>query len=300
MPDWRILRLDVVLKNALRCGHRPLGFVARTLPYVPAHIPLLALVPTVIDQLYQSPRDDDYLHVQDFLEKHLRFSPFFIMDPVTNEPMKPHDPEMGLPRIEADCLNSQYGVAIDYAVRGAREGQLFEMECIGPHYRSNGLPVKMAGYMFFKSGESGNLKLDEKATLNEIDLTELICRSQWGGERNKGYGRIASVVFTKTETLWGAPLKMENFSEDPVIFWEQNLPCSFLLKYDDALPHHIDGQIVPFSGRLYDPDKGPGRKASLPLVVWDLGWQSRHDLYIRLGCRAAETINLDKIECKCS
>lgn len=314
---WKMKRVRVTLKTPLRCGRRPLGFVSRTLPFVPAHVPLAALTPVVVKQAGLPNRQESYDRVLVFLQNHVRFTPFFIRNPDDENvaPLFPFRNSSNLRRIEDEYLISTQHTAMDYANRGAREGCLFEIESISPVSRfdrpdkTQGRPVirrgrpirreehkkrptQMEGYVFWKTGMEQDLELDSGMKLNGMPLGGLIASCQWGGERNHGYGMLAEVSTEDADAVWNAtPVNREDGSA-PALSWPADVQAPFFLQYTPDMADQVSGSFKPISGRLFDPEKGPGQKAAEQLTVWDLGWTSSKALELLLNVRTAEVADV--------
>lgn len=294
MTCWHMAKLTVGLKTPLRCGDRPFGFVARTLPFVPGHVPLMAMVPCLVGKLQLPERPESYSEIQHFLEENLRFTPFFILDPESKEPLFDLSADNG--KIESSFLRSKYGVAIDYGGRNAIDQMLFEIEAIQPYSRENDVVRRtyLQGYLFWKAVRAEDLEVGEEGAINNISFKKIIDESQWGGERNKGFGKVFVDRFENDDSIWGKTVQLKD--KDPLILWPRNCSAPFFLRYpsgDDTricrteMAEHISGKLMPLTGRVFDSEKGPGQNVFSPEIVWEIGWKSRKDLSLRLNLRTA-------------
>lgn len=263
MSNWHMQKLTLSLGADLHCGDRPLGFIARTLPYVPAHIPWYALVPALVARLKLPDRYESYARVERFFDKALRFTPFFPLK--GTNPLFPWDGEGA----EA-LLASHYGVALNYADRGARDSHLFETELL-PRCMPDGAATRLQGFVFWRPLQEDGLSLDAQM------LHELIRESQWGGQRNKGFGRIAEVGVDQGGEDNAFFAESDLTGDLPKITLGKSQHAPVLLQYDAALEFRIRGSIKPLVGRRYAKDRGPGLAAEDCAIVWDLGWKSRAD-----------------------
>lgn len=291
MSDWQTERLRVSLKGPLHCGDRPLGFVARTLPFVPGHVPLMALTPVLVRQADLGETPAAYEAALSFLKTHLRFTPFFLLDAAEGKPLFPFESK-GLRIIETTFLASSQHVAIDYASRGAQEGFLFEMESIQPRI-GPGRSTCLEGYLFWKTGKDHALCLDPEGRINGLPLRDLIGQSLWGGERNRGYGVLAGVEFEMTGDIWGVELPPAENGPHPVLTWPARKAAPLRLQFAASLADSVSGSLTPISGRLYDSKKGPGQAAPEPLIVWEAGWQTETAIRLEIGAKAAVFISPD-------
>lgn len=286
MGQWHVRELRITLKSHLRCGDSPLGFVSRTLPFVPGHIPLMAMVPAFIDNSGAVSKAEEYQKVQQFLEQNVRFTPFYIYH--NNKVLFPYKHSDDLRTVESIYLNSIPRTAVDYTHRTAREGMLFETESINAVTDANTYTV-LTGYIFWRKAVEENnngLKINTKGRFNGKTFEQLIQSSQWGGERNIGYGRIHSVKFSDVDKVWNQTLNLDK--DEPQIEWKENSKIPFWLEYDSSKSSEIDGHLKPLSGRLYDSDKGEGGAGQAiwePKVVWDIGWQSKNSVKLNIGVK---------------
>ena len=291
MNTWHLRYLRVTLRTPLHIGDRPLGFVSRALPFVPSHIPVMALVPTAVQKLGFPDERSQYVRMQKFLEQHLRFTPLFIRNEATGQPMIPTDNQME--QIELHIVNARYGIAVNYGERSAREGGLYEIEAVSPLSRY-GAPTIMEGYLFWKAGQDGDLSLNSQGELNQHPLHDLLALSQWGGERSKGYGSLASVELNDMggkKTIW-QDAAVATDTDEPIVEWPCGQAAPFYLRYDPAFTHEIKGRIIPLSGRLYDPERGSGQAAPAGNIVWDMGWKSSMLKRLRLGVKVTSSLFL--------
>jgi len=288
MNRWHVAEVVVPLKSDLHCGTSPLGFISRTLPFVPAHIPFYALVPVLVKKLNLP--EHDFAKVENFLARHIRFSPFFVLH--KNRILFPW--EKGLLDLENHYLTAYYGVALDYNTRGALENRLFEKEVIVavPIHGNNKSRERtgLKGYVFWQEGRDDDLKItvSSDASIADLSLKELLMQSQWGGEVNKGLGRLLDVKMQKAEKIFHGEF-VEKDGENPLVKWPGNEKCPFYLLYDEDFI--MNGKLIPITGRRYDRKRGPGVKMDDVAIVWDCGWKSQTEesvllsLDVRYVCR---------------
>jgi hypothetical protein len=284
MKNWQMSCLHVEPRTPIHCGDRPTGFVARALPFVPGHIPLMALVPHVVTSLDLPNKFDSFMTVQAFLEEHLRFTPFFILGTFSKKPLIPCNETETMSEMESHLTGSRYGVAIDYSVRGAKEAHLFEIEAINPRSRENKQAI-FEGYIFWRAGKNNGLEIDQQGLLNGIEIEKWVCDSQWGGERNKGYGCINNIRKIKKETIWQGKANLQG--ETPVVFWPGSIHAPLYLRYDQDISAIIEGRLQPMEGRIFDRADGFGQSSSEALIVWDVGWISQKELKLEINTKTA-------------
>jgi len=283
MAKWQMKLLKITLKSPLRCGDSPLGFVARTLPFVPGHIPLMAMVPSALNLLKYPAKDKQYKLIRLFLENHIRFTPFYIYDENKKKSLFPYDNSQELQSIESHYLTARQKVSLDYNERSARESMLFETETINT-VSSNGSKTVLLGYMFWQESNHNTLKISSSGKLMDIDFKDIIQNSQWGGDRNIGYGCLATVEILSVDKIWGESIQLEG--EIPEIQWTEEKPVPFWLEYNPN--NAITGKIKPLSGRLHDADKGQngaGQAVWKPKIVWDIGWKANKKITFKIGIR---------------
>lgn len=290
MVKWHSFKVDVTLGSDLHCGDRPLGFISRTLYLVPQHIPLYALVPALVARLKLPECPDSYLRLESFCLENIRFLPFFVEKEPGRclYPWRPEDRK----ELEAQYIGSTYGTAIHYETRSARENHLFEKETMLARRKGDGKATRLTGFAFFKGeaekdvtvqGQTKTIKLSGKdCTINSHPITEIIGAGQWGGDRNKGLGRIFGVELTPSPCIYG-DIEVQTDSPQPVFTWPAGRQASFLLEKNKKMPGGISGNLEPVSGRRFDPDNGPGLKPAETFVAWQYGWQADNEVKIEIA-----------------
>lgn len=277
MSTWSMHEITVTLAADLHCGDLPLGFVSRTLPFVPPHIPWYALVNATARSLDSNVDNKVFGRVEELFLQGIRFSPFFIQEQDdTLFPFLPHC----LDRIENNYLDSSYGVALNYNNREAMENHLFERECILYRSRKTGYSTTLKGYVFWKEAERGALYIDHEAKIGTCDFSELFIRSQWGGERNKGWGTLRDVELKSRNYCFGAGVDLKN--TNPILMYKRNTKVPFYLACQNEKYNHIHGSLRPLTGRRFLENKGSGLRMDDTRIVWDIGWESFEDVCIEL------------------
>ncbi len=292
MAKWYSAELAVHLKTDLHCGTSPLGFISRTLPFVPSHIPFYALVLSIARKINLP--EERITDLESFLSSHIRFTPFFIY--YNNHFLFPWEKESMI-ELEKRFLYSYYGVALDYNTRGAMENRLFEKEVIlavpinskEEANLGNKKTTQLKGYIFWKEGKDSDLKLNltSDCMLNNIPIEEFIMKSQWGGEINKGLGCLKDVQKIDTKNIFSGEL-LNNNTTSPVIRWPANEKSPFYLQYNEEI--NIEGHLIPLTGRRYDLERGPGVKMDDVIFVWDIGWEIKKDIKIEIDIRCVKLV----------
>ena len=259
-----------------------MGFVSRSLSFIPAHIPLYSLVPVVVENLNLADRPQSFFAVEEFLKKHMRFLPLLIT--LDNQPLNPWD-KRGRELIETLFLSSRYGVALDNLDRSALENRLFETEVIlSRDRRKNGGPTIFEGAFFFYPAETvidGTKLVMGVEGINDFELADILVQCQFGGERNKGFGSLADVTLEEINDVAGVEPDLVNNCY-PLLPWPKNLAAPFCLQYDENLQGLVSGSLRPFCGRRFHETHGFGNQASDNMVVWDMGWKVKEDIKVIL------------------
>ncbi len=269
MSRWHAFQITVTLGSDLHCGDLPLGFVARTHPYVPAHIPWYAAVAALIRLSGKDNKFTEYSKMENRLDHCLRFSPFFIME--DGNLLLPWDDE-DKRNIQNNHLDGQYGVSLSYGSRSALKNRLFEMETITAVSR-NSQPARLRGICFTKSGEQyfdNSGKIFSGTTLQEI-----IGKSLWGGQQNKGLGCLAQVEIADFKDnqhgLFGSMTDDRGDYPQIAISAGKNIAYPLLYNHDTKIDM-IQGRLAPLTGRRFKKNKGPGLQAESGVVIWRSGW----------------------------
>ena len=287
MAKWHSAQLIVHLKTDLHCGTSPLGFISRTLTYVPSHIPFYALVLSIAKKINLPAGRISSL--ENFLSSHIRFTPFFVF--YNDQYLFPWERE-SLIELEKRFLYSFYGVALDYNTRGAMENRLFEKEVVlaVPVNSKDGVKrTQLKGYIFWKEGEESslNLRVMSDCAINNVPIEEFIVKSQWGGEINKGLGCLKDVQRIETQKIFSGEL-LNNNSIHPTIRWPANKKSPFYLQYVEEI--EVEGRLMPLTGRRYDIKRGPGVKMEDVVFVWDIGWRMKKDVDIGIDIRCVKLV----------
>lgn len=293
MSEWAIRRVTATLGSDVHLGDRPLGFVSRTLPFIPGHIPWFALIPTMARLLGRPDAPRTYAGLEGFLASCLRCTPLFLLS--ENRLLRPWSPE-DLECIEAGFLHSRYGVALDYPSRGAIQNRLFEKEVILGRGRGCQTPTQLRGYLVFRPMKEADLEMDKDGAINGHGLEELFAASTWGGEGSKGLGRLTHVTLEPAASLFEHGT-CQGGDECPVITWPADISAPVYLErhpaQDNQTPRGqagITGNLKPLCGRRFDPRNGPGLLPDRPIIAWNPGWKSSRQVSLAIHPRTAAII----------
>ncbi len=283
MTEWQRSLVTVTLGTDLHCGDRPLGFVARTRPYVPAHVPWYAAVAALARLLGRPDRTETYAELERRLDACLRFSPFFLV--VEEDRLLVPWEEEARRAIQRGHLAARHGVGLSYATRGARANHLFETEVMLAVAR-DGRPARLRGLCFWKTGRDG---FTADGRFEGAALETIVAASRWGGEQSKGFGVLREVTAepvgkgTVLPAVFGA-----TFSGDgpcPRIGIRTGAAAAYPLRYDAGGTAPVEkGRLRPLTGRRFTPN-GPGQGADPGVVVWEPGWTAAAEQEIILHDR---------------
>ncbi len=275
---WQIRELRFTLKTPLHIGFRPLGFISRTLSYIPAHTMFLALVPAVVKGLGLELRPEVFQQIEACLRPNLYCSPIFIRHNGDYLfPFRPASQEI----IERHYLFSQYGVCLDFKPRSAREGMLFETEYICPMARGlkKPVPTQFGGFILFRPFKKGHLNLSLEGQLGGVALKDILTLVQIGGERKGGFGLIKDIYLNSAHHLFGYEIDLE--SDRPTLKVPSQTEMPFYLKWEAGL--RIKGCPFPLVKRRHLPHLGSGLRLEGPHILYDLGWSAPTDCLITIG-----------------
>lgn len=189
---WNALALTLELRSDLHCGDLPLGFVARTFPYVPCHLPVFAMVAAAVPLLGLPDRHASYKEVETLFLSCVRSTPLYIR----------HEGRMLFPwhsqslqDLEHTYVVSRYGVGLDNKSRSAEQGCLYETETILAMGRNCATRTRMEGCLFVREASQGELAMTGDGTLSangrSASLADLCNAMHLGGNRSRSLGQPA-------------------------------------------------------------------------------------------------------------
>ena len=290
---WNARLISLTLGSDVHCGDRPLGFVARTFPFVPCHIPFFALVPAAVRLLGMKDERASYKTVEDLFANCLRCTPLYIAE--ENSPIFPWGE--GLRVIESRYLGSRQGVKLDLRTRSAENGKLFETEVIlaTPRRRASGPAsgaTKLQGALFWQAGRAeghgGTLSLSENGTLEwngtSVSLEEALKTIRLGGDRTRSLGLVADASLSPlpNEVLWNCAFRLDG--DWPELSLPAGEKCPLPICREGAEDER--GLPVILTGRRYKEKKdgsgGSGLAMDSATPAWQVGWQAPRSMRVSL------------------
>jgi len=244
-------RIVLRLLTPLHIGKRKYRNLMETREYVPGRT-LWGALTARITRDYFCGNSDNYKNIGDFFIQNFRFGYLWpSLDAKT-----PYFPwEHG--DFDYFFKFGYMGQPIDYDRKSTEEGQLHEVEFIGPKTRKGG-QVYLIGDLWIKDtvcskGEKGEIKITVNS--KEVPLRNIFDALQLGGERGYGWGRVKCEEFEEypsNGTIYNADA---NTSGNEVIleFKEDSLLPAHALAADwttenGAISKEISGPIEPLTG----------------------------------------------------
>lgn len=283
--EWNAFSLELELTSALHCGDMPIGFVARTFPYVPCHIPFFAMVPAAVRALDMPDERPSYAAVEKLFENKLRCTPLYILDD-GGDPLFPWEEESRL-KLEHAYLSSSYGVSLDNGRRSAIDGCLYETEVILERGRKCQKPTRLSGALFIRPNEHAGLGLAADGAFSwngrQASLQSILEAMRLGGDRSRSLGRPA-IPAIKTlkdkERLW-AKYEVDLNGNFPALFIPQGeagpLPAK---SQNDGL---LEGPRVVLTGRRHK-GTGFGEDMDKAVPAFAPGWKAAEETRAELAC----------------
>ncbi|MBQ7456494.1 MAG: hypothetical protein IJS54_02630 [Desulfovibrio sp.] len=270
--SWHALAVHLTLQSDIHCGDFPLGFVARTHPYVPCHIPFFALVPPAVALLGMRDVHASYKEVEELFSHCLRSTPFLIEEERVLFPWVSEDLQV----IESSYLNARYGVMLTDSTRSAKDGCLYETEVIAATKRASMCPTRLAGALFVRAHTSKNLSIKEDGSLvsstKTVPLAQLLARMRLGGDRTRALGLPAKAESAPLgKSLWGMEVDCTNTW--PKLLVPKNTPGAFPLAMEGV--ENIEGRPMMFTGRRYT-ERGAGLGMDKAQAAYMPGWIRRN------------------------
>jgi len=187
---WIHYPLRFRLLSPLHVGHRRVGNLMQTRPYVPGKVIWAALTARLTRELHSNPQRKHYKDIGDRLQEHFRFGYLWpSLDGETPYFWWEHED------FEYVFLGSYVSTALDYGRGAAEEGSLHETEFLAPYTRDEGLPVFLVGDLWVREDSlPDNLK----------HWREALERVQLGGERVYGWGRVRLIISQKEKSGQGS------------------------------------------------------------------------------------------------
>ena len=280
---WNAYSLILELTGDLHCGDLPLGFVARAFPYVPCHIPLFAMVPAAVRLLDMPDVRASYASVEELFANNVRCTSLYVIDEKTGNSLFPWDAE-SMQLLEYTYLSSNYGVALDSQIRSAKDGCLFETEVLLAHGRSCTKPTLVAGAIFIREGQVGDLALSAEGSVSakgkSVKLANILAVMQLGGERGS-LGRPAKPALAPLAgKLWGS-FDFDLTGAFPSILVPSvggRGPMPILCADSSA----VSGTRMVVTGRRHR-GKGFGEAMEAAEIVFAPGWKAKSDVRAQMS-----------------
>ena len=270
--EWQALSLRLALTGDLHCGSLPLGFVSRTYPYVPCHIPVFALVPAAVRVLGMPDRHASYAAVEALFASCLRCTPLYVDDPKDGI-LFPWE-EQGLRRLEHGYISSSYGVSLDSATRSAIDSHLYETEAILACGRNRSAPTVLAGALFLRAGEAEGLAMKPDGAVQwsgrSAALEELLCVMQIGGDRGRSLGKPAIPSVEPLQGRLWQRYEAECSGPFPALLVPAGTPGPMPLACEGT---DAAGARIVLTGRRHR-GTGFGEDMEAAVVAFDAGWTS--------------------------
>lgn len=277
--SWKLHKLRLRMKTDMHCGTLMLGFVARTFPYVPQHLPLYAAVPAAVEALGLPPVPATFREMEALILSGMRSTPLYVL--CDDRPLFPWEPE-SREILEAEFISSRYGVALDGASRTAEDKRLFETEVLLARRRRSMQVTQLEGGIWLRVRETANLRLDPQTGLEHKDGAFISWSALWGrltlgGDRTRNLGRLwPDVGWESCENLWHCG-EMVLDAEWPRFQIAAGQSCPVPLTADETPGC---GKFSIMTGRRFD---GGSYRMDAGTVAWQAGWQPAHDVLIELA-----------------
>jgi len=236
----------LTLASDCHIGSGRAGMLAKSHRFIPAHVVSYALAAAIGKS--QGGQYADFERALEWLQKNTHCGPLFLQNPAL-------DNQVLLPKRDQQAIEQQFLVASNHVTlhsqtRSSVEGALFEVEVIsasvvrGDH---QGQATQLLGGIWH-TGES----INGKTVLDYLGDCLL------GGELKTGLGRIAHIVINESAADYVGIGRVD----------AQGLH----LKQDDillgvALDGVKEAAFYPWVGRLFDQEKGFGRRISQAAFV---------------------------------
>ncbi len=268
---WQSQHVHLTLRSDLHCGHLPLGFVARTYPFVPCHLPFFAMIPAAVALLGMPDVRASYKKVLQLFESCLRSTPFYICEDV---PLFPWDKECQQ-RVERHYLSSQHGVTLDWKSRSAEEGKLFETEIILQYAKKRQNPTLLEGYIFFRPHNLEDVEFLPDATMrygkNTCSLEDILAHVRLGGNTTRSLAKPCHVkLLGQKESCWDVYPVILN-KDYPQLMIEAEKAGPVPMQWFDTTA--IRGKASVLTGRIYGKN-GSGLEMDTTHMAWREGWKN--------------------------
>jgi len=267
--NWSKYNLTFQALSPLSIGFVKLGFVKLTRHYIPAKNIWAATVQYITEKCFPDKcESDNYKKVEEFVNKNIRFSYFFlkfnekIYQPkfIEKKGLVYGDEEISLEEFQSKFIYSYASTAIEPLKATAQEDMLHEVEYINhqAEYKGEIKPVYFSGHLWIK--EEIDISASLPGYLKNLPgyLTSLYENISLGGEKTYGFGRLKLIERSKSfKVKKTRPFEM--IGADPVIKLN-GLLLEAHMSYTEG--NQFTGSLEPIVGREWDkkePRHGAGR-----------------------------------------
>lgn len=274
--NWKTYQLVFRLCSPMHIGHRKVGNIQRTYPYVTGRVLWGALTARLTRQKagnQPATSSSFYEKVGKALHQQIAFTYFF---PTTHCEGKveiwPWDNDF-----QHSYLHSYSSTALYYPMQSAAEASLHEVEYISPYTLNDGRPVYLSGYLFVQQDE----------ILNELQVAAE--HLQLGGERCYGWGLVKKEKFTEcnSDVLFDQCTVAMDEGWPPVLRLkkEQRLLAHTLAIQEpsQAVSFSVAGSIEPLLGRETKTDGRWGAHVSQASICFTPGSSLKDDASFQIG-----------------
>ncbi len=241
----RYVALTLELRTALHIGAGRAGMIASARPFVPGHVLAYALT-NVLGAARGGQKADFAGALEDVLAG-LRCGPLFVVDPQTGRGLLPAREREA---VEALCFTARNQVALHGDSRSAVDGALYEIEaidarCHAPSGRPQ--PTRLRGGLWTQ--------------VEQIDgrpLRDWLGQVRLGGELTRGFGRVQLIDWQPGASDYAG---RASAGDDGLHLATGDFLPGPALAGADAAP------LLPWLGRRFCPERGPGRRFDAAALV---------------------------------
>ncbi len=295
-------RIVLKLVSPLHIGKRKYRNLMETREHVPGRT-LWGALTARITRDYFNGEADEYKEVGKFLIDNFRFG--YLWPSLDGE-----NPYLPWKHEDFDYLFKfgYMGQPIDYDKKATEEGQLHEVEFIGPRTRE-GQQVYLIGDLWIKNDVLRNEQNAEVRVKSKvIPLKSVFDTLQLGGERNYGWGRVKVESFEKIEKSKAlGSIEVEINDEVILKFNESDYVTAHLLAADwefrsgekDAVrlsavhEHDLEGEIEPLTGYMF---RNSSFELPSPPICYTPGSKTPKALNVRISEIFGIMVSEKKIE----
>lgn len=278
---WQYLPLIYRVLSPIHIGYRSVGIVDRTRYYVLAKNFWAAATAGMTTKQYDRPKAVDYRTVGNLIQKHLRFTYFYlaIHSPEnTSTNLRFFLPEyrnkgtvyLEYPKreskdfevnIEPIFIGSYISAGLDYNRNAAMDAMLHEVEYLKPHviFQGECFDTYLVGGVWVNpetaEKDEGIRIKGSKVLKRDISVLDKLTV---GGERGYGFGRL-ELTENRTDCLGLSRWEVQEGSQNSLFIIPPNQTTSILahVKYEPR--QNYEGLLEPIVGREWNAERGAGR-----------------------------------------